>query len=83
MDKKKLIYYNPGDLVQIKHNLPNKPPMVVSNVQKARSIPGGDESSTLLGIKCFWFTKDFLYQEQNFNTKDLEHLDPAKRDQSN
>lgn len=31
-----------------------------------------DRKSTLRGIKCMWFTSDGFYQENTFNTKDLE-----------
>ena len=29
-------------------------------------------SSTLIGLKCFWFTRDFKYQEGIFHTADLK-----------
>ena len=31
-----------------------------------------DRKSILKGIKCMWFTTDGTYQENIFNTKDLE-----------
>jgi hypothetical protein len=71
------IYFHEGDKVQIKHDLNNKPEMLVKKVQKARV--GRDEEeeskSVLLGVTCFWFTDTLLYQQQTFNSKDLEKLD--------
>lgn len=67
------IYFNPGDIVELKQDLPNKPIMVV--IKKITSIfkhdPKEDKKSTLKGIKCMWFTKDGSYQEGIFSTKDL------------
>lgn len=70
------IFFNPGDVVQLKQNIPNKPQMVV--IKKVTSIFKHDPSrvedrkSALRGIKCFWYTKNMEYQEYIFNTKDLE-----------
>jgi uncharacterized protein YodC (DUF2158 family) len=78
---KDFVYFNSGDVVQIKQDLPNKPLMVVSNIQKARSNSSEDTKPVLIGVNCFWFTKDYLYQERLFSTKDLEQVDPKKRPQ--
>ena len=70
------VYFNPGDVVQLKQNLPYKPKMVV--VKKVTSIfkhdlkKLEDKKSALQGIKCMWFTTDGLYQEAIFSTKDLQ-----------
>ena len=68
------IYFNPGDVVILKQNIPNKPEMIV--IKKVASIfkheDKRDKKTVLLGIKCMWFTKDGLYQEAIFNTKDLK-----------
>jgi len=61
------IYFNPGDVVEIKHQLTNKPAMLVK--EKATKLIKGD--SHFQGIKCFWFTTTGEYQEQVFSTKDL------------
>ena len=67
------IYFNAGDVVELKQDIPNKPKMIV--VKKVTSIfkheDKKDKKAVLLGIKCMWFTKDGLYQENVFNTKDL------------
>lgn len=67
------IYFKSGELVTIKHDLPNKPKMVVKRVIKGR-LGNPEESNLFLGIRCFWFTSDGAYCEQTFNSKDLEKL---------
>ena len=62
MDEK--VFFMPGDLVTLKQDIPNKPTMLV--VKK--------EDQTLKGIRCRWFTKDGVLQEEVFNTKDLIKL---------
>lgn len=70
------IYFNPGDIVQLKQDIPNKPIMIV--VRKETSIFKHDQKRLqdkkpiLIGIKCRWFTKDGALQEAIFNTKDIE-----------
>lgn len=70
------IYFNPGDVVQLKQDIPNKPIMIV--VRKETSIFKHDQKRLmdkkpiLIGIKCRWFTKDGTLQEAIFNTKDIE-----------
>ena len=68
------IFFNPGDVVQLKQDIPNKPKMVV--VKKVTSIfkydPRRQEDKPILkGIKCMWFTKNGELQEYIFNTKDI------------
>lgn len=73
------IYFNAGDIVQLKQNIPNKPKMVVikkvTSIFKHDSKKLEDKKSPLRGIKCMWFTIDGLYQENTFNTKDLELIE--------
>ena len=70
------IYFNPGDVVQLKQDIPNKPIMIV--VRKETSIFKHDQKRLedkkpiLIGIKCRWFTKDGTLQEAIFNTKEIE-----------
>ena len=70
------IYFNPGDVVQLKQDIPNKPIMIV--VRKETSIFKHDQKRLedkkpiLIGIKCRWFTTDGTLQEAIFNTKDIE-----------
>lgn len=44
----------------------------VTNIFKHDPKRQGDTKSTLRGIKCFWFTTEYEYQEGIFSTKDLE-----------
>jgi hypothetical protein len=69
------VYFHAGDIVTLKQKLPNKPLMLVVRIPKAKPISVEGErkpQSMLLGVTCCWFTKDGLYQEKTFNTKDLE-----------
>lgn len=68
------IFFKPGDLVQIKQDLPNKPIMLVYKIE--RNIIKNTEGNELLkGIKVRWFTKDGYLQEAVFSTKDLQLLE--------
>ena len=62
------IYFNPGDMVTVKNI--DGPIMVVKAVDKL-AFKDNNRERSLLGITCFWFTKNFEYQETRFNTKDL------------
>lgn len=70
------VYFNAGDVVQLKQDIANKPKMVV--IKKVTSIfkhdKVEDKKPTLKGIKCMWFTTNGMYQENIFNTKDLEKI---------
>lgn len=65
------IFFTPGDVVTIKHPISNAPTMLVKG-KETKTIRSTD-ATHFVGIKCFWFTKDGLYQEQVFSTKDLSH----------
>ena len=66
------IFFQTGDVVTIRQDIPNKPIMIV--VKKVNSMIGKneDKEGILRGIRCRWFTKDGFLQEDVFNTKDLE-----------
>ncbi len=66
------IYFVPGDIVTIKHNIDNRPHMVVKG-KETKTIKQAD-ATHFLGIKCFWFTTTGELQESIFNTKDLQHI---------
>lgn len=70
------IYFNPGQIVQLKQDVPNKPIMIV--VRKETSLfkhnRKEDKRPILIGIRCRWFTTSGAMQEAIFNTKDLELL---------
>lgn len=67
------VFFTPGDRVTIKHEIPNKPTMLVRG-KETTLVKKEGEASYFKGIKCFWFTLDNLYQEQIFSTKDLIHI---------
>ena len=70
------IYFNPGDLVTLKQDLPNKPVMLVVKKETKSIRPFNKEDSVeyFLGIKCRWFTLNGEMQEAIWNTKDLEKV---------
>ena len=75
MDEK--IFLNPGEMVTLKQDIPNKPVMLV--VKKETSVfkhqkKTDDKRPILIGIKCRWFTKNGELQEAIFSTKDLIKL---------
>ena len=70
-------FLNPGELVTLKQDIPNKPTMIV--VKKETSVfkhqkKIDDKRPILIGIKCRRFTKDGELQEAIFSTKDLIKL---------
>ena len=69
------IFLNPGEIVTLKQDIPNKPVMLVvkkeTSVFKHDSKRLNDKKPILIGIRCRWFTTDGLLQESIFNTKDL------------
>lgn len=65
------IYFNPGELVQLKQDLPNKPIMLVVRKETSLFKHEKNKKSVLIGIRCRWFTTTGELQESVFNTKDL------------
>lgn len=66
------IFYKPGDIVQLRQDIPNKPLMIV--VKKETSLFKNsveDKKNILKGIRCRWFTTTGQLQETVWNTKDL------------
>lgn len=69
------IFFNPGDLVKVRHKeLENVPTMYV--IEKVtRSLFTKDHTeNAFIGIKCRWFDKNQRLQESVFSTKDLIHI---------
>lgn len=71
------VYFNPGDVVELKQDIPNKPTMLV--VKKETSLfkhdrRAEDKRPVLKGIRCRWFTSTGELQEAIFNTKDIKHI---------
>lgn len=65
------IFYKPGDLVELKQDLPNKPKMIVVRIERSLIKK---ENPSLRGLRCRWFTADGHLQEAVFSTKDLIKL---------
>lgn len=63
------VFFIPGDVVTIKHDLPYKPVMLVKG--KETKTFKDAAGAYFVGIRCVWFTTEHVYQEQIFNTKDL------------
>ena len=72
------IYFNAGDVVQLKQDIPNKPTMIVvkkeTSLFKHDSKRLEDKRPVLKGIRCRWFTSTGELQESVWNTKDLIKL---------
>lgn len=67
------VFFNPGDCVTIKHDIPNKPVMWVLE-KVTRSLYNKEmqeKENVFLGIKCRWFDNNGDLQEGLFSTKDL------------
>ena len=73
MDDK--IFLNPGEIVTLKQDVPNKPLMIVvrkeTSVFKHDNKRLSDKKPILIGIRCRWFTTTGQLQEATFSTKDL------------
>lgn len=65
------IFFLPGELVTIKHALPNKPVMLIKS--KEQMLYKQDDATHFKGMRCIWFTTDGFLQEDTFSTKDLIH----------
>lgn len=74
------VYFVPGDVVTLKQDIPNKPVMVVSKIDKNLYKLKDNQISTLKGIGCFWFTSDGTFQENLFSTKDLVLVKSGRED---
>ena len=72
------VYFNAGDVVQLKQDIPNKPIMIVvkkeTSLFKHDSKRLEDKRPILKGIRCRWFTSTGELQESVFNTKDLQKI---------
>lgn len=70
------VYFNPGDIVTVKHSIPNKPVMfVVEKVTRSMfNKDTNEKDNVFLGIKCRWFDTTGCLQEALFSTKDLLHV---------
>jgi len=67
------VYFQPGDLVTVNKDLDYKPTMYVVKKETKVFKPqlNGLKEDFLIGIRCRWFTKDWMLQEAVFSTKDI------------
>ena len=67
------VFFNPGQVVTLKQDIPNKPIMIVVRKENYTLFKNREEDkrNTLRGIRCRWFTTSGELQEDIFNTKDL------------
>ena len=69
------IFLNPGEIVTLKQDIPNKPVMLVvkkeTSVFKHDNKRLNDKKPILIGIRCRWFTTTGELQEATFSTKDV------------
>lgn len=70
------VYFAPGDLVKVRHEIENVPVMFVveKTTRNLRNRETGDIETMFLGIKCRWFDKNGVLQEATFSTKDLKKV---------
>lgn len=74
------VFFCPGDLVKLKHNLINNIPIMYVVKKETRFIKAESENDSafkdehFIGIRCRWFTLNHELQEAVFNTKDLIKL---------
>ena len=64
------IFLKPGDLVQLKHDMPFKPKMLI--VEKV--VDSSENEISFLGMRCVWFNYNRDMCEGVFSTKDLEKV---------
>jgi len=74
------VYFVPGDVVTLRQDIPNRPIMVVSKIDKNLYKLKDNSISTLKGISCFWFTSEGAFQENLFSTKDLVLVKSGRED---
>ena len=76
MELEDKIYYQPGDIVTIKQDIPNKPTMVVvkKETSKFRQKEDNYREDYFVGMRCRWYTTEGELQEAIYNTKDLIKL---------
>lgn len=76
MEEKEKVFFIPGDIVTLKHDIPNKPTMIVKckeskMIKNVDEVGGKTSREYFKGIRCFWFSTAGVLQENVFNTKDL------------
>lgn len=69
------IFFVAGDIVEVRHNIDNKPRMFVTDkITKSIKDKDGNIENVFLGLKCKWYDKNQVLHEAIFSTKDLKHV---------
>lgn len=69
------IFFVAGDIVEVRHNIENKPKMFVTDkITKSIKDKDGNIENVFLGLKCKWYDKNQVLHEAIFSTKDLKHV---------
>ena len=69
------IFFVAGDIVEVRHNIDNKPKMFVTDkITKSIKDKDGNIENVFLGLKCKWYDKNQVLHEAIFSTKDLKHV---------
>ena len=71
IEKQDDLFFAPGDTVEIRQDISNKPKMIVKSVDRVSTL---QEKPKLLGITCSWFNVKQELQTARFSTKDLIHI---------
>lgn len=71
------LYYAPGDLVKVRHEIDYVPVMWVVEkcTRNIRNKESNEIEPMFLGIKCRWFNANGDLQEAVFNTKDIKKVE--------
>ncbi len=73
-NRKRLIYFHEGDIVQFKRPLENAPSeMMVMKIAKIVYNGAKEKDKVLLGVDVIWFDNNKSLQKTRLNTKDIEH----------
>lgn len=68
-----VVYYAPGQLVQLRHKELNSPVMLITEkVTKQFKNTENELTSFFVGMRTIWFDKNNCLQTGVFSTKDLE-----------
>lgn len=69
------VYFNPGDLVMVRHEALENRPIMYMVEKVSRSIVSKDGAdNTFIGVRCRYFDKNQVLREAIFSTKDLVHV---------
>ena len=69
------VYFNPGDIVMVRHTeLENRPVMYMVEKVSRNIVSKDGVDNTFIGVRCRYFDKNQVLREAIFSTKDLVHV---------